>query len=162
MTSENDFLNKSWFKKIEKLISILANVAVICGIIFALVQITQANKSEKRRISIDAVSQTRSNDFLKAYARLKTAYTSQEVKDHTSLIDDLNFVINVYDNIAILYINDLADKSIIKANIYPTAKELSSILDAMSYPKEYKKNIETLLVLMEKESCKQDSCKINR
>jgi hypothetical protein len=157
MASEDDFSNRYWFKKIEKAISILANIAVISGIIFAFAQIMQSNNFEKRRISIEAVSQTRSNDFLKAYTRLITAYRSKKVEDQTSLIDDLNYVMNVYDTIAILYISELADKCIIKDTVYPDTKELSPILDVMSYPNEYRKHFDALLGFMEKEVCKQNT-----
>ena len=155
MCPTNGVHYRSWFKMIERVISILANIAVISGIIFAAIQITQSNKSEKRRIAIEAVSPTRSNDFLKAYARLKTAISidSIDVEDQTSLIDDLNYVMNVYDNIAIMYISDLADRCIIKNAVYSAIREFSSILEAMSYPEEYRKNFDTLLDLMEKESC---------
>lgn len=152
MKKKEYLFDKTWIKNLEKLISILANIAVICGIIFVLIQITQANEFEKRRIAIDAVSKTRSNDFLKAFARFKTACSSQEVKDHTIFIDDLNFIINVYDNIAILYINDLADRAIIKANIYLAAKELSSILNTLTYPKVNNKNFKIFLTSMENDT----------
>ncbi|GEM_PF-2386032 len=164
MTSEGGFLNRSWVKIIERAISFLANIAVISGIIFASIQITQSNKSEKRRIAIEAVSPTRSNDFLKAYARLKTAISTDsiDVEDQTSLIDDLNYVMNVYDNVAIMYISDLADRCIIKNAVYSAIREFSSIVDTLSYPKEYRKNFDTLLALMKQESCMQDTSRFHR
>jgi hypothetical protein len=110
-------------------------------------------ESEKRQNAINAISTTRSSEFLKAYARVKTAYNSRKTEDAASLIDDLNYVMNVYDNIALLYINNLADRCTIKNSTYPAIKEVQSIADAMSYPKEYRKNIDRTSVLMEKENC---------
>ena len=138
---------------LSKLLSMAANICVIVGIIIAGLSLYMTKESEKRQNAINAISTTRSSEFLKAYARVKTAYNSRKTEDAASLIDDLNYVMNVYDNIALLYINNLADRCTIKNSTYPAIKEVQSIADAMSYPKEYRKNIDRTSVLMEKENC---------
>lgn len=153
MTDENDFYNKKWLIKIERIISIIANISVIVGIIFVFIQIIQSNHFERRRIAIETISQTRSNEFLKAYTRIKTYHNSKQVKDYNSLVDDINYVINAYDNIANLYINNLADKCIIKRSVFSATKELSPILDSMEYPVEYRKNFDKFIILMENVNC---------
>lgn len=150
--------NRSFFKTLvqtlEKPFALLANVVVVLGIIFALVQYIQSNRAEKRRLAIEAVSQTRSNDFLKAYSNLKAAYRDGRIEgEPTSIKDDINYVMNVYDHIALLYINDLADRCIIRNSIHPAVKDLLPICDAMSYPKKYREHLDTLLNLMEQERC---------
>lgn len=151
MTPKNDHNN--WFAKVRNWISVITNIAVIAGIIFAYVQIKQANRTEKRRIAIEAVSLTRTAEFLKAYSILKTAYNTKKVEDKNQLIDKLNYVMNVYDNIAILFINDLGDKCIIKNAVYPGVTEFYAILNSMQYPYEYKKNVNTLVEILKDVDC---------
>jgi len=141
----------------------LASIAIIVGIIFAYIQINQANDLEKRRTAVEAIRQTRSNEFLKAYARLKkeSLKTKQIVifpNKGNYTIDDVNYVINIYDYIAILYISNIADRCLIKDAVYEAGKDSSGIFDQIlidgnPYPKEYRKNLDTFLLLMEKESC---------
>lgn len=144
-----------WVKYFERTFSFLANVAVIGGIWFAATQIRQADVTERRRVAIEAVGQTRSPEFLTAYRRLKDAYTSKQVelKDSELLLDSLNHVMNVYDNIAILYIYGVGDRCIIKAGVEAGAREMSPIARAYKYPDKYRDNFDSLLLLMEQEVC---------
>lgn len=132
------------FEKIEKIISIIANIAIISGIIFALVQVVQSSRFEKRRIAIESLAILRSNGFLESYDNLLGS-DPNIILFNSSLREDLNYVINVYDNIAILYLNGLADKNLIKRTIYPAIKQVVSILDSISYPKENRLNIDLLI-----------------
>ena len=132
-------------KKIDKIIALLANLTVISGIFFAVYQIIESKQLEKRSIAIEAINSTRSNDFIKAYNKLLH-------EDITA--DDLNYVIGVYDTIANLYTNDLADQCIIKENLYLTAKDILRILDNdNNISKIYKENIFTFVALMDKKYC---------
>ncbi|HKO95730.1 MAG TPA: hypothetical protein VJU86_01980 [Pyrinomonadaceae bacterium] len=130
-----------------------ANVFVIAGIIVALFQFFQSKRSEKVQNAINAINQTRSDEFLKAYARLKTAYNTGQAADQVTLIDDLNYVTNTYDNTALLYINDLADRCVIRKAMFSTVQELASIYDKVSVPKEYRQNIDKFLDQMKNENC---------
>jgi hypothetical protein len=122
-------------KKIDRtvsIISIISNIAVIIGIIFAFAQIVQSNRSEKRLIAIEAVKETRTNDFIKSYTRLKSEFESgTKIKQDNALIDDLNYMMNTYSNIAILYLNDLGDKEIIKNTVYSGVKDFYIIIDSL-------------------------------
>ncbi|HEX8129847.1 MAG TPA: hypothetical protein VF527_12155 [Pyrinomonadaceae bacterium] len=143
----------SKIEQLEKTLAMTANTFVIVGIIVAVISLHMTSESEKRQNAITAISTTRSSDFLKAYTRLKTVHQSHETQDAVSLIDDLNFVMNTYDNIALLYSNHLADRCLIKNSTYPAIKEILSISGALSYPKESIKNLEKVSALMEKEVC---------
>jgi hypothetical protein len=150
--------SKPILRKLEEWIPTLANLAVIFGLFFAYYTIKHSSDLERRRAAIEAVIQVRTADFQKSLARLKTFYAPMKTGDKTfvldnSTTDDINQVMNVYDHIAILYINDVADRCIIKESIYSAVKELSSILDACSYPHEYRKNFNTLLHLMDQVYC---------
>lgn len=140
----------------ERLLSILASLATAAGIFFAIYQIRLSNMIEKRGLAVEAIRQTRTAEFIKAFRQLKTAYETRQVdeKDKDSLIDSLNHVMNVYDDIAVLYINDIADKCIIKDSIYSSAKEMSAISTALSpSPPEKRAHFNSLLRLMDQESC---------
>jgi len=140
----------------ERILSILASLATAAGIFFAIYQIRLSNAIEKRGLAVQAIRQTRTAEFIKAFRRLKTAYETRQVeeKDKDSLIDSLNHVMNVYDDIAVLYINDIADKCIIKDSIYSSAREMSAISTALSpSPPEKRAHFNSLLTLMDQESC---------
>jgi hypothetical protein len=140
----------------ERILSILASVATAAGIFFAIYQIRLSNTIEKRGVAVEAIRQTRTAEFIKAFRQLKTAYETRQVdeKDKDSLIDSLNHVMNVYDDIAVLYLNDIADKCIIKDSIYSSAKEMAAISAALSpSPPEKREHFNSLLRLMDQESC---------
>jgi hypothetical protein len=139
--------------KLEKPLAMAANVFVIVGIVLAVVSIFMTRQSERRQTAINAINTTRSNEFLKAYARLKTVYNSHQTADSVAMIDDLNYVMNTYDNIALLYSNHLADRCLLKDSTYPAVKEILAISDELSYPKESRKNVERVAALMEREDC---------
>jgi hypothetical protein len=153
MVNKSDFANRIWFIRTERIISIFADLAVIIGIIFAFYQIIQSDQAEKRRVAIEAISETRSPEFLKAYTRLITACKAGNIEDKNVLIDDLNYVMNVYDKLAILYINELVDRCVIKNTISSAVEQLFSVLECMSYPAEKRKNLDTLIRLMKGENC---------
>jgi hypothetical protein len=136
------------------LIQALANLAVVFGIYFAYHQITQSNESDKKRTAIEAVSQVRSSDFLKAFARLKTnSYDSTPEGQHLKT-DDINYVTNMYDHIARLYTSDLAEKCIVKDSTYYAIKDLSVICDKAECPPKNQENIVALLYILEREPCR--------
>ena len=138
----------------ERLVKVVANLVVIAGIIIGILQLYQAKSSEKRQNTINAVSQTRSNDFLKAHARLKVAQKSKYNQTEVSMVDDMNYVLNTYDNIALLYINDLIDRCMIKDASYNAVVETLTISESMKYPAEYSKNIRVFRDTMKKKVCR--------
>jgi hypothetical protein len=149
-------------RAIERKVSILASLAIVAGVFFAISQIRLSSAIEKRRVAVEAVRQIRSAEFIKAFRRLKTVYQTRQVdeKDKDSVIDSLNHVMNVYDDIAVVYINDIADKCIIKDGVYLSAMEMSDISAALSAsppenrnPPENRKHFDLLLKLMGEESC---------
>ena len=101
---------------------------------------------EQRRIAIEATAPTRSPEFLTAYTKLLDAYTADPTMlSSSSLSDDLTYVMNVYDNIAILCLSGLADKDLVKQRTLGAMRTLVPILDAMKWPPEFRKNFDTLL-----------------
>ncbi|HXI24615.1 MAG TPA: hypothetical protein VNG71_12190 [Pyrinomonadaceae bacterium] len=144
---------KSRRETIAQWLSMGANVVVMVGIIFAYVQFRHIEHSERVQNAINAVNQVRSSDFLKAYTRLKTASASGKTLDSTAVVDDLNFVMNIYDNVALLYVNDLADRCVIKNGTYAATKEVSAICDLLSYPREYRVNFDRFVAMMNTEVC---------
>ena len=123
----------SWF---QPLVSVVASVAIIFGIYFAYKQLQLSTTLEKRRTAIEAVYQVRTPDFQNALADLKRANNSKKGKIvlDNPMIDRVNHVMNVYDHLAMLYIDDLADRCILKESTYSTIKEMSEINDAIEYP----------------------------
>jgi len=143
-------------ERIASIVSIFASLATVAVIFFLTYQIRQTNTIEKRRFAVEAIRQTRSAEFIKAFRQSKLAYQTGQIdeKDKEALIDSVNHVMNVYDDIAVIYISDIGDKCIIKGSIYSAAKEWSAISKAVSSsPPEDRKHFDLLLKLMEQESC---------
>jgi hypothetical protein len=112
-------------------------------------QLNQAKRLDEKRVALDAVNRTKEKDFLRAFARLKTVsrhanpdgiddkvldtvYGRGDRNEKIILLtDDVNFILNTYDNIAMLVRNKLGDLDILRQGAYPEARELSKILDAL-------------------------------
>lgn len=139
--------------KLEKPLAMTENVVVIVGVLIAVISLFTARQAERRQTAINAISVTGSSEFLKAYARLKTAAASHQTADSVTMIDDLNYVMNTYDTISLLYSNNLADRCLIKNSSYPAVKEILPISVELSYPSESSKNVKRLTALMEEEDC---------
>lgn len=149
----------SWF---EPLVTVIGGVAIILGIYFAYKQLQLSTTLEKRRTAIEAIYQVRTPEFQNALADLKLANNSRKGKIvlDDPMIDKVNYVMNVYDHIAMLYIDDLADRCIIKESTHSSIKELSKINDVLDYPVEsaesqahYRQRFVAVLDLMQKETC---------
>jgi hypothetical protein len=145
----------SLFKKVERVTALLSSVAVVAGVFFAVYQLKQSDAAERRRAAIESGGRTRSAEFLNDYRVLKAAYLRGHISEEekVSLADPLNYVMNVYDGVALMYINNLADRCIIKDYVYEGAKEMAEISKGLSYPDDYRKNFDLSLRLMEKEQC---------
>ncbi len=146
-------VRRSRLERSEKAVAMIANVFVIAGILIAVIQLCQSRQTERTQNAINTINLTRSSEFLKAFARLKTAVETQTVLDKVGLIDDLNFVMNTYDNMALLYINDVADRCVLKNAIHPSLREIVDISDAFLYPKGSRQNVDKVLELMRNEAC---------
>lgn len=150
--------DRFWLR-VERMASIAAigaSLATVAGIFFVIYQIRLSNTIEKRRVAVEAVRQTRSAEFIKAFRQSKVVYQTGKIdaKDKDALEDSVNHVMNVYDDIAVIYINDLADKCLIKESVYVAAKEWSTISKGVSSSvPEDRKHFDLLLQLMEEESC---------
>jgi hypothetical protein len=145
----------SLLKKAERVAAFLSSVAVVAGVFFAVYQLKQSDAAERRRAAIEVVGRTRSAEFLRDYRALKDVYLRGHISEEEkkSLADPMNHVMNVYDSAAVMYINNLADRCIIRDSVYGGAREMSEISDGLTYPPEYKGNFDLFLSLMEKEQC---------
>lgn len=112
-----------------------ANVAVILGVVFAIVQITMTARTERVRLAIDAASPTQAKEFLDSYSKLIDAYRAdRDMVGADSLRDDLLFVMNVYDSIAVQYLNGLLDNEIVEKRLYDGMSSIVPVLDSMKWP----------------------------
>jgi hypothetical protein len=101
-------------------------------------------------VAINAVSQLRSKEFLTSYANLKAVYKTKKMSDKVEFINDLNFVIGIYENISLLYLKELADHSIIESSILSQVNEISQMVDSLDYPNEYREHFNKLLKVISK------------
>lgn len=143
--------------KINQCITLVMKLSVIVAVIVGLIQLYQANRSEKRIIAIEAVKQTRTVEFLKALARLREGFENKKIDDMEAYRDNLNYVMGVYDNIAILYHNDVVDKCIIKDSVESGLNIFVPILDSIeNFPVEYRENVDLLRIKLSQMICKNN------
>lgn len=114
----------------------MCSILIIISIVIAVFQFFQSQDNNEKRIAIEAITQTRSKDFIKAYTRLKTFcdhnQVSESIEIANELIDDYNYIMSIYEQIAILYNYDIVDKCVIK-QIYSDLKEFSDIITFMKF-----------------------------
>jgi hypothetical protein len=142
-------------KIIDHIVDLISKLSVIIAVLFVIFQLNQNDRLERRRIAIEAVNKTRQVEFIQAYARLKTFRQTKQVEEKQTFVDDLNYVMSVFDNIAILYLNGLADPCVIKNAIEFNLDEVLMIINSLeNYPIEYRRNIDLLKKKLEKKFCK--------
>ena len=134
---------------IAELFQLLANGAVLLGIFFAVFQLRQTANIASIRLAVEATNPTRTANFLSSYKKLLDAHQQDPSMLNTdSLDDDLNFVMSVYDNIAILYIHNLADRKIIRNHVSDAMKRLTPVLQAKKWPPELRVNFDAAISQM--------------
>lgn len=122
---------------VQSVTAILANVAVVLGLVFAAIQLIQFRAQERVRVAIEATSVVYSPQFLTAYANA----TSASERGPTISTDDLYYVANVYDSIAILQLRGVADDEIIRRRVGPSLQVILKILDQEEWSPEVAQNI---------------------
>jgi hypothetical protein len=145
---------------IEKFSVILGTFAVIGALIIAKSEFDLSKKTELKSTAIEALKEVRNIDFINSSIRLKKFIIEKKIIDSNSIDifnNDLNRVLNVYDNIAILYNNNLADKCIIKSNIYDAVSEILNLIDSIGSEKINKKmiNIKILVSNLQNQQCNE-------
>lgn len=117
----------------EKLISILANLFVIFGVLFAIYQFWEIRDFEMKSNSMNLIQKTREPEFTRAFQ-----FVSQEMRngnrDRDQVIESLNYLANTYDYISVLYFSGNIDKEIVKQSTYQAIDVLSDIFTFYKYP----------------------------
>lgn len=125
------------------LIAVLANIAVILGVVFAFVglvfgfgQLRQMRLSDSQRVAIEVTAPLRSPEFLNAFARIvERAREDPNLRRAPDQMTDLYYVSSVYDRIALLYRCELADARVIEGELSGLGT-LLPIMNATGYPAE--------------------------
>ena len=128
------------FALFKSLMEIAASIAVCFGLVFAVVQILQSNEHDRIQNAVEATSPARTQEFLTAYSNVIGAYRSNLPIPE----GDLNYIANVYDNIAILYLRGVADGEIIRRRVGASIKVLLPILKQEHWTDEATHNIRQL------------------
>lgn len=127
-------------ESLQSITSVFANVAVVLGLAFAAVQIVQFRAHERVRIAVDATDVVYSAQFLSAYTNvIECNRRGAEVPR-----EDLVFVTNAYDSIAILYLRGVADGAIIHSRIGPNVPGLLRILGQEKWPEASTQNLQRM------------------
>ncbi|MCK5056372.1 MAG: hypothetical protein KAT34_06945 [Candidatus Aminicenantes bacterium] len=136
----------SGLEKFTKFTTIVANIMVIVIVGIGISQYFQAKNLEKKRVAVDVVY--RDIEFLKAFARLKTSaksigeanleeilvsvYGAGDNDNNKKLMTyDINYILNTYKYIWILYDNNLADRNTLEQGVCPEAKIFLDIFDKL-------------------------------
>ncbi len=135
---------RTW-ERASRVITFSTKLSVIVAVGFGIFQVNYQREVEARKVAIELANATREPGFLRAFSRLKGACAGAVVEDKQGFVDDLNHVVAVFDNIAILYLNDLADREIVGESIGGKLKEFCGIMDSIEgFPPEERINIDQL------------------
>lgn len=146
--------------QLKDITKICADITIILSLIFAIYQVNLFNKTEKRRISIEAVGSLSQPEFLRAYVSLQAIQNQNKLADDD--INNLNHVMSVYSSIATLYLNNDLDKTIIREFASFSISNFSNVLDNIYSNNKYlfknitfdiyKKQLNEFIVLLNKDS----------
>lgn len=114
-------------------VQVLANVATILGIIFAVVQLRVAIEVDRRQTTANVLRTTRDVGLLQAIRRLEQVKSTGRPAAESwteQMISDRDFVLNTYDSLAIYLNADTLDACLVKAH---TLQALDLIVDLLQY-----------------------------
>lgn len=127
-----------------------ANLAVIVGIVFLVIQIRQAESLQKIRLAVDISEPLQSEKFTSSYLSLVDAYREDnQMLNRSSLKDDMYYVVNIYDSICVLYLHGLVQNEVLEARLYRGMTNLVPVLNAMNLSSENRKRFESMIKRME-------------
>jgi len=139
-------------KAFVQVVSTMANLCVIAGIVFAYVQIRQARDSERCRVAMSAIEPTRSTQFLDHFRSLQRAYQEDpDLSNQPDIRESFFYVLNVYDNIAILCLRDLADEELVEASVHRAMRQFEPIVMAMKLSPQSQTNVDAMLLRFQRQ-----------
>jgi hypothetical protein len=130
--------------RFEYWLGLVSSIAVTIGVVFAGAQLWQNRELERKKNSIELTNLVHSKDFNLAYKRV-IEQRARGDKDANRIIDDLNYVVSVYDHIAIMYFNDVLDRNIVEENLGDFLPEINESLTFFGYPEKGMRNIVRLM-----------------
>lgn len=151
--------SSSIFQQIQAITSVIANIAIMVGIMFAALQLAQMQSEERRRIAIEATAPLRTTQFLSAYTRVREAAADgSDLSRDGTVHDDFYYVISIYDNIALMYVSGIADKEVITEEVRNRLRVLLPIMDATGWPSDTeRKNLNKLIRAIGVNNIKENS-----
>lgn len=126
-----------------RLTIIMANIAVVIGIIFAIFQYNLIKKNNDRLFAIDALNRFYNMEF---YRSTSIIHTEEYDKNSLAYIDASNYLFNTYFLIAVVYENEIADNDLIGSAI---KYELERYVDTKSFENQPNKDVCKLIESME-------------
>jgi hypothetical protein len=94
----------------NSMISMIANIAIIGGLIYSYKQYNQIESNNKIQNSIDAVNRVNNIKFIESLTLLVTIDTDTTANEY---IDAKNYVLSTYYVVAIIYNSNIANNEII-------------------------------------------------
>lgn len=126
-----------------RLTIVMANIAVIIGIIFAICQYNLIKNNNDRIFAIDALNRFYNMEF---YRSTSIIHTVEYDTNSIAYIDASNYLFNTYFLIAVVYENEIADNNLIGSAI---KYELERYLDTKSFENQPNKDVCKLIESME-------------
>jgi hypothetical protein len=138
MQPTNYFLG--WRDGLASLIALLANVAVISGIIFAAMQLHVSIEVDRRQTTMNILKPTREEPVLAAIRRTLVMKRVKSLEDTNTerLTADRDLLWNTYDSVAIHYQAGTIDKCLARAHVREALEHVIRLLEYFQEtPKSY-------------------------
>jgi hypothetical protein len=135
-------------------LAMVANLAIIIGIIVAIVQYLKAVEIDRRQTSIAILKPTREVPVIQSLRRLIVALHEHSQSELTpKLIEDADLVLNVYDSVAIYYFFGAVNKCLVKEHVHAILPDVVEVIRARGYPDSSLRRVSALKADLDKLSC---------
>ena len=126
-------INHPTFGNLQKLVTLLASLAVVVGIFFAAIQVRISTEIDRRQTTLNILTPTRDEAVLLALQRLQIAKELNKPFEEIlteRVVLDRNLILNTYDSVAIYYQFGTMEKCIVKAHV---REALDLVIDVLEY-----------------------------
>lgn len=118
--------------------TIIANISVAVGVIFAGYQFWETRQFEKMQNSMELINKLKGRDVVSAYKKILEHKESKNKKPD-DIVNELNYIASNYEYASIVYASGNVDKQFVEKNIH--VNKIVELLKFYNYPESGMSNI---------------------
>ena len=149
-------IDRQTWDDVERIFKILASIAAISGIFFAIQQVRLSTDNALRQTTLETLKPTQEEASLSAFQRLQLAKDVHKPLDETytaGLITDKTLILTQYDSLAIHYFYGTIDKCLVKTHVRDALDEFVAIQEYMEIPEKLYDRVVRMRTHLDSISC---------